>query len=264
MTDCLAVKLIEREVGSVEERLQKILSAAGLCSRRQAEEWLKAGRVTVDGVTASLGDKADGTCSVIAVDGKPISAAPEKVYLMLNKPRGYVTTLSDERGRPTAAALTADCGARVYPVGRLDMDSDGLLLMTNDGDFAQRMAHPSHRREKEYHVTVAGNLPGCDKRLGALTALEDGTPIVPARVKVLRRSGGTWVLSVIICQGLNRQIRRMCAQTGLTVKRLQRVREGCLVLGDLPQGKWRALTAKEVAALLAERGTSSRESVHMP
>ena len=167
----------------MEERLQKILSAAGLCSRRQAEEWLKAGRVTVDGVTASLGDKADGTCSVIAVDGKPISAAPEKVYLMLNKPRGYVTTLSDERGRPTAAALTADCGARVYPVGRLDMDSDGLLLMTNDGDFAQRMAHPSHRQEKEYHVTVAGNLPGCDKRLGALTALEDGTPIVPARVK---------------------------------------------------------------------------------
>lgn len=248
----------------MEERLQKILSAAGLCSRRQAEEWLKAGRVTVDGVTASLGDKADAERSAIAVDGKPISAAPEKVYLMLNKPRGYVTTLSDERGRPTAASLTADCGVRVYPVGRLDMDSDGLLLMTNDGDFAQRMAHPSHRREKEYHVTVAGNLTGCDKRLASLTALEDGTPIVPAKVKVLRRGGGTWVLSVTICQGLNRQIRRMCAQTGLTVKRLQRVREGCLVLGDLPQGKWRALTAKEVEALLEEKGTSSRESVHMP
>ena len=248
----------------MEERLQKILSAAGLCSRRQAEEWLKAGRVTVDGVTASLGDKADTERSAIAVDGKPISAAPEKVYLMLNKPRGYVTTLSDERGRPTAASLTTDCGVRVYPVGRLDMDSDGLLLMTNDGDFAQRMAHPSHRKDKEYHVTVSGALPGCDKRLGALTALEDGTPIVPAKVKVLRRNGGTWVLSVTICQGLNRQIRRMCAQAGLRVKRLQRVREGCLALGDLPQGKWRALTAEEVGALLGEKGTSSRESVHMP
>ena len=248
----------------MEERLQKILSAAGLCSRRQAEEWLKAGRVTVDGVTASLGDKADAERSAIAVDGKPISAAPEKVYLMLNKPRGYVTTLSDERGRPTAASLTADCGVRVYPVGRLDMDSDGLLLMTNDGDFAQRMAHPSHRREKEYQVTVSGALSGCDRRLASLTALEDGTPIVPAKVKVLRRNGGTWVLSITICQGLNRQIRRMCAQAGLRVKRLQRVREGCLALGDLPLGKWRALTAKEVAALLTEKGTSSRESVHMP
>ena len=248
----------------MEERLQKILSAAGLCSRRQAEEWLKAGRVTVDGVTASLGDRADKDHAVIAVDGKQISDAPEKVYLMLNKPRGYVTTLSDERGRPTAASLTADCGARVYPVGRLDMDSEGLLLMTNDGDFAQRMAHPSHRREKEYQVTVSGALPGCDRRLGSLTALEDGAPIVPARVKVLRRGNDTWLLSVTICQGLNRQIRRMCAQAGLRVKRLQRVREGCLVLGNLPLGKWRALTAKEVAALLEEKGPSSRESVHMP
>ena len=236
----------------MEERLQKILSAAGLCSRRQAEEWLKAGRVTVDGVTASLGDKADKDHSVIAVDGKPLAAEPEKVYLMLNKPRGYVTTLSDERGRPTAASLTADCGVRVYPVGRLDMDSEGLLLMTNDGDFAQRMAHPRHRREKEYHVTVSGSLPGCDRRLEALTALEDGTPIAPAQVRVLRRNGETWVLSVTIRQGLNRQIRRMCAQVGLTVRRLRRVREGALLLGDLPPGKWRSLTAAEVAALLRE------------
>lgn len=135
----------------------------------------------MDGVTASLGDKADKTHSVIAVDGKPLAAEPEKVYLMLNKPRGYVTTLSDERGRPTAASLTADCGVKVYPVGRLDMDSEGLLLMTNDGDFAQRMAHPSHRKEKEYHVTVSGALPGATGRLRALTALEDGTPIAPRK-----------------------------------------------------------------------------------
>ena len=236
----------------MEERLQKILSAAGLCSRRQAEAWLQAGRVTVNGVPAALGDRADRDRDLIAVDGKPLTAAPEKVYLLLHKPRGYVTTLSDERGRPTAAALTADCGARVYPVGRLDMDSEGLLLMTNDGDFAQRMAHPRHRREKEYHVTVSGSLPGCDRRLEALTALEDGTPIAPAQVRVLRRNGETWVLSVTICQGLNRQIRRMCAQAGLTVRRLRRVREGSLLLGNLPPGKWRSLTAAEVAALLRE------------
>ena len=236
----------------MEERLQKILSAAGLCSRRQAEAWLQAGRVTVNGVPAALGDRADRDRDLIAVDGKPLTAVPEKVYLLLHKPRGYVTTLSDERGRPTAAALTADCGARVYPVGRLDMDSEGLLLMTNDGDFAQRMAHPRHRREKEYHVTVSGSLPGCDRRLEALTALEDGTPIAPAQVRVLRRNGETWVLSVTIRQGLNRQIRRMCAQAGLTVRRLRRVREGSLLLGDLPPGKWRSLTAAEVAALLRE------------
>ena len=236
----------------MEERLQKILSAAGLCSRRQAEAWLQAGRVTVNGVPAALGDRADRDRDLIAVDGKPLTAVPEKVYLLLHKPRGYVTTLSDERGRPTAAALTADCGARVYPVGRLDMDSEGLLLMTNDGDFAQRMAHPRHRREKEYHVTVSGSLPGCDRRLEALTALEDGTPIAPAQVRVLRRNGETWVLSVTIRQGLNRQIRRMCAQVGLTVRRLRRVREGSLLLGNLPPGKWRSLTAAEVAALLRE------------
>ena len=236
----------------MEERLQKILSAAGLCSRRQAEEWLKAGRVTVDGRIAALGDKADPERSAVAVDGKPLAPPPEKVYLMLNKPRGYVTTLSDERGRAAVAELTADCGTRVYPVGRLDCDSDGLLLLTNDGDFAQRMAHPSHRKEKEYHVTVTGRLAGCERRLAALTALEDGSPIVPARVTVLRRDGGTWVLSVTICQGLNRQIRRMCALAELRVKRLQRVREGSLTLGDLTLGKWRYLTAEEVKRLAEE------------
>ena len=236
----------------MEERLQKILSAAGLCSRRQAEEWLKAGRVTVDGRIAALGDKADPERSAVAVDGKPLAPPPEKVYLMLNKPRGYVTTLSDERGRAAVAELTADCVTRVYPVGRLDCDSDGLLLLTNDGDFAQRMAHPSHRKEKEYHVTVTGRLAGCERRLAALTALEDGSPIVPARVTVLRRDGGTWVLSVTICQGLNRQIRRMCALAELRVKRLQRVREGRLTLGDLPIGKWRYLTAEEVKRLAEE------------
>lgn len=236
----------------MKERLQKLISAAGLTSRRKAEEWLLAGRVTVNGQVASLGDQADPDVDRVEVDGRPLTRGNQRTYVMLNKPRGYVTTLSDERGRAAVAELTADCGTRVYPVGRLDCDSDGLLLLTNDGDFAQRMAHPSHRKEKEYHVTVTGRLAGCERRLAALTALEDGSPIVPARVTVLRRDGGTWVLSVTICQGLNRQIRRMCALAELRVKRLQRVREGSLTLGDLPLGKWRYLTAEEVKRLAEE------------
>ena len=137
---------------------------------------------------------------------------------MLHKPRGVVTTLSDEKGRPTVAGLVSGCGGRVYPVGRLDMDSEGLLLLTSDGDFAQRLAHPSHRMEKEYHVTVTGRLEGCEARLMALTALEDGSPIVPARVETVARKEGRKVLSVVIHQGLNRQVRRMCALAELRVE----------------------------------------------
>lgn len=231
------------------ERLQKILSAAGVCSRRQAEEYLKAGRVTVNGAVAQLGDKADPEGDLIQVDGKLVGEREARCYLLLHKPRGYVTTLSDERGRRTVAELTADCGARVYPVGRLDMDSEGLLLMTNDGAFAQRLSHPSHELEKEYHVTVTGQLPGCRERLAALTALEDGTPIALARVEVVEKRESSWVLSVTIHQGLNRQVRRMCALAGLEVRRLKRVREGSLPLGKLPAGKWRRLTAAEVRRL---------------
>ena len=234
----------------MEQRLQKILSAAGLCSRRQAEEYLKAGRVTVNGVVAAVGDKADTDTDVILLDGVTVTVAEERIYMMLNKPRGYVTTLSDERGRPTVAELTADCACRVYPVGRLDMDSDGLLLLTSDGDFAQRLSHPSHEMEKEYHVTVTGQLTGCVERLESLRELEDGSKISPARVRVLKKEGGRWIISVVIHQGLNRQVRRMCALAGINVHRLQRVREGTLSLGNLPQGKWRMLTLREISDLL--------------
>ena len=218
------------------ERLQKILSAAGVCSRRKAEELLKAGRVTVNGVPAGLGDKADLEQDVIQLDGVLVAAESPKLYLMLNKPRGVVTTLSDERGRPTVDQLVASCGVRVYPVGRLDMDSEGL-------------AHPSHQTEKEYHVTVTGQLAGSPTRLAGLTTLEDGSPIAPARVAILAQGQGTWVLSVTIHQGLNRQVRRMCRLAGLQVSRLVRVREGALELGDLPQGRWRCLTPEELAGL---------------
>ncbi|MDE7260938.1 MAG: rRNA pseudouridine synthase [Oscillospiraceae bacterium] len=231
------------------DRLQKILSAAGVCSRRQAEEFLRAGRVAVNGEPASLGDPADPDQDAITLDGRPVAIQREKLYLMLHKPRGVVTTLSDEKGRPTVAGLVSGCGGRVYPVGRLDMDSEGLLLLTSDGDFAQRLAHPSHHVEKEYRVTVTGRLSGCRERLEAVEALEDGTPVARARVRVLSKGPDGWVLSVTIHQGLNRQVRRMCALAGLRVERLVRVREGPLELGKLPCGQWRRLTAQEVAAL---------------
>ena len=213
---------------------------------------MRAGRVTVNGDAASLGDQADPARDEIALDGRRIVLPSEKLSLMLHKPRGVVTTLSDEKGRPTVAGLVSDCGGRVYPVGRLDMDSEGLLLLTSDGEFAQRLAHPSHQMEKEYHVTVAGKLAGSRERLVALTELEDGTPIVPARVSVVEQKKGRLVLSVTIHQGLNRQVRRMCALAELRVERLVRVREGGLRLGTLPAGQWRFLTREERDMLLGQ------------
>lgn len=232
----------------MDERLQKLLSAAGVCSRRTAEAYITAGRVTVNGGPAELGQRADPGRDDIRVDGKPLASRGEPVYLLLNKPRGYVTTLSDERGRRTVADLVADCGARVYPVGRLDLDSEGLLLMTNDGELMQRLLHPSREVSKTYQVSVYGPVMGAAERLSAITDLE-GERIRPARVEVLRQTGRTAELSVTIHEGKNRQIRRMCAACGLTVRRLRRVREHTLELGGLPPGKWRRLTAEEVAAL---------------
>lgn len=233
----------------MKERLQKLLSAAGVCSRRAAEEYIAAGRVWVNGVVAHIGDGADPELDTVTVDGQPLPRRGETVWLLLHKPRGYVTTLSDEKGRKTAAQLVADCGARVWPVGRLDLNSEGLLLFTNDGVGTDRLLHPSHEVEKEYEVTVTGDL---SRALPVLTGpLElDGRPLAPARVDILRRDGQGGLLSVTIHEGRNRQVRRMCALAGLKVKALKRVREGSLALGDLPAGKWRRLTEGEVAALL--------------
>lgn len=232
----------------MEERLQKLLSAAGVCSRRAAETYIAGGRVTVNGRPAELGQRADPERDDIRVDGKPLAPRAEHVYLLLNKPRGYVTTLADERGRKTVAELVKDCGQRVYPVGRLDLDSEGLLLMTNDGELMQHLLHPSHEVSKTYHVSVYGPVSGAAERLSAVTDLE-GEPIRPARVETLRRTAKTAELAVTIHEGKNRQIRRMCAACGLTVKRLRRVREHTLELGDLPAGAWRYLTPDEVLAL---------------
>ena len=226
------------------DRLQKILSGRGVASRRAAEKIIEEGRVTVNGAVALLGQSADPDVDEILLDGKPLPGSSGYVYIMLHKPRGYVTTLSDEKGRRTAAQLVADCGIRVYPIGRLDMDSEGLLLFTNDGDFANGLMHPKHEVEKSYLTWVDHYSED------ALAALKkpitlDGYKIRAPKVRVVK----TGLLEITIHEGRNRQVRRMCEAAGMHVTRLKRVREGNLHLGDLPLGKWRYLTQEEVERL---------------
>lgn len=230
------------------ERLQKILSARGVASRRKAEEMIQAGRVTVNGVTAALGSSADPEVDQILVDGALLPAQSGYVYILLNKPRGYVTTLSDEKGRKDAASLVSSCGTRVYPVGRLDMDSEGLLLFTNDGEFANQLMHPKHEVEKTYDTWVTGYTPGAEELLKRPITL-DGYTIRPPRVTLLNAKGEKALFRIVIHEGRNRQVRRMCQAAGMTVTRLRRIGEGELKLGDLPLGKWRYLTPAEVEAL---------------
>ena len=232
----------------MKERLQKILSSRGVCSRRKAEELIQAGKVSVNGAAASLGDAADPEVDQILVEGKPLPAREEYVYILLHKPRGFVTTLSDEKGRPNAAQLVADCGVRVYPVGRLDMDSEGLLLFTNDGEFANNLMHPKHEVEKTYDTWVTGYNPGCFKRLGQPMEL-DGYALKIPKLSLLKVEGKTARIRITIHEGRNRQVRRMCEIAGMHVTRLKRVKEGSLELGDLPRGKWRYLTKEEISKL---------------
>ncbi len=233
------------------ERLQKIIASRGLCSRRQAEQWIEAGRVTVNGVVARLGDTAEADTDTILVDGKPLPGAAKKVYLMLNKPRGYVTTLSDERGRKNAAELVTGCGCRVYPVGRLDMDSEGLLLFTNDGDFANLLMHPRHEVDKCYRVWVTGFAPEKLEALAEPIEL-DGYRIRKPGIRPVKTEGARAILDITIHEGRNRQVRRMCQAAGLEVARLKRIAEGKLRLGDLKPGAWRYLNAREIELLLQE------------
>lgn len=233
----------------MEERLQKILSSSGLTSRRAAEEWINAGRIRVNGKIAKLGDRADLETDQIEVDGVLIRPPQVRTYLMLNKPRGYVTTLSDEKGRRTVAQLVSDCGKRVWPVGRLDLDSEGLLILTDDGELTQHLIHPSHQVEKEYLVWVSGDVGKGIPILSSPMEL-DGELLSPAKVRRGKNSGAVTQLSVTIHQGKNRQVRRMCAKAGLEVLRLKRIREGELQLDrTIPVGKWRYLTDTEIKAL---------------
>ena len=232
------------------ERLQKILASRGVASRRRCEEMITAGRVQCNGAVAKLGDSADPDRDTILVDGKPLPQRAKYVYLMLHKPRGYVTTLSDERGRPEAARLVEDCGTRVYPVGRLDMDSEGLLIFTNDGEFANRLMHPRHEVKKISRVVVKGYTPEAVLRLSQPVTL-DGYTIRKPEVCCIRadQAGGKAELEVTIHEGRNRQVRRMCAMAGMQVVRLVRIAEGELRLGALKRGAWRYLTEDEVAQL---------------
>lgn len=231
-------------------RLQKILSEAGICSRRAAEKLITDGRIAVNGKTAALGDRA-GDRDTVTMDGQPVTraAAGGKVYIMLNKPRGYVTTASDELGRKCVTDLVADVGTRVYPIGRLDKNSEGLLLLTNDGEFANSLMHPSHRVQKVYRVTLEGGFPP-EAELGLLEGVMcDGELLTVQSFSVLEEVGDRIVLQIILTQGKNRHIRRMCDALHLTVVRLKRVSEGGVKLGMLGVGKWRPLTDQELATL---------------
>ena len=235
----------------MKERLQKILSARGVASRRKAEEMITAGLVTVNGKVAVVGDTADTDVDEILVEGKPLPQQNQYVYILLNKPRGYVTTLSDEKGRKNAAELVAGCGVRVYPVGRLDMDSEGLLLFTNDGEFANLMMHPRHEVDKVYRVWVTNFAP---EKLDALREpIElDGYQIKKPKVRPVRMEPTRAILDVTIHEGRNRQVRRMCQAAGLEVARLKRIAEGDLRIGDLKPGQWRELEPREIELLLKD------------
>ena len=235
----------------MRERIQKILSARGVASRRKAEEMIVAGRVAVNGAICRLGDLADPETDEILVDGQRLPEEGGRVYILLHKPRGFVTTLSDEKGRKNAAQLVADCGERVYPIGRLDMDSEGLLLFTNDGEFANALMHPRLEVKKTYRVFVDGYSQEKLEKLGIPIVL-DGYRIHPPEIQLEWAAGERAAVLVTIHEGRNRQVRRMCAAAGMQVRRLIRIREGSLSLGDLPKGKWRYLTDDEVKALKAE------------
>lgn len=232
------------------QRVQKVLAAAGIGSRRACEELIAAGRVTVDGKTVTLGAKADPTADVITVDGERVHTNPTLVHLLLNKPPGYVTTVNDPEGRPTVMDLVPP-NPRVYPVGRLDRDTEGLLILTNDGELANRLAHPRYEVEKTYVAQIRGALKRqATRQLLDGVQLEDG----PARARSVRELGHAEdksLVELIIAEGRKREVRRMLAAVGLHVERLARVKVGPLPLGDISPGKFRPLTGAEVRRLYA-------------
>ena len=231
------------------ERIQKILASRGVASRRHCEELIVQGRVTSNGEVCILGQSADPDRDEILLDGLPIPEKRECIYLLLNKPKGYVTTLRDEKGRKNVAQLVSGCGRRVYPVGRLDMDSEGLLLMTDDGAFADALMHPKHEVNKVYRVTVDGFSKENLEKL-ALPIVLDGYRIRSPKIALVRETGkGAAELLITIHEGRNRQVRRMCAAAGMKVRRLIRISEGPLQLGNLAAGEWRYLTLDEVSSL---------------
>ena len=231
-----------------EIRLQKYISAIGLMSRRAAEKEIENGKIKVNGQKAELGQKINPENDRVTYNGKTLTQRPVErhVYIMLNKPRGYVTTLSDDKARKCVAELVKDVKTRVYPVGRLDMDSEGLLLFTNDGDLANKLTHPKHNIPKIYHVKVKGEIT--PERLKALSKpmIIDEYEIMPVKCEIITRKEGFTVIRMELYEGRNRQIRKMCEQVGLEILKLQRVAVGNIKLGDLSPGKWRHLTKTQI------------------
>lgn len=234
-----------------EVRLQKYISDNGVMSRRAAEKEIEAGKIKVNGTPAVLGQKIIPGKDRVTYKGKEINHGQKnaKVYIMLNKPRGYVSTLSDEKGRKCVAELVEDVGTRVYSMGRLDMNSEGLLLFTNDGDLANKITHPGHDIPKIYHVKVKSEItPEQLKTLNGKMTIDD-YEILPVKTDIITRKEGFTVLRMELYEGRNRQIRKMCEQVGLEVTRLQRIAVGRITLGDLSPGKWKYLTKSQVEYL---------------
>lgn len=237
------------------ERLQKYLAHAGIGSRRSCEELIVQGKVKVNGqVITALGTKIDPHKDVVQINGKTVQKKERKVYIVLNKPTGYVTTSKDPQGRPTVLDLIKEKDTRIYPVGRLDFETEGLLLLTNDGELAYRLTHPKYKVKKVYHVLVKG-VPE-EKSLQILrkgVLLDDGMT-QPAEVKVLKRGNNTALLELTIHEGKNRQVRRMCEAIKHPVIKLKRIKVGFLTLGSLPKGKYRELSVQEIRQLKKSLG----------
>ncbi len=250
-----------------DTRIQKALADMGLCSRRQAERIILEGRVKLNGHPVKLGDKMDMHEDVLSVDGRTIRPPKKKEYkyYMLHKPRGYITTSSDDRGRKTVMELIKDIPERVYPVGRLDKDSEGLLLFTNDGALANALTHPSHQVAKMYRVTV--HPAATEEQVVALAngvVLDDGTKTLPAIIRVVAEDEDRTVMEMSIKEGKNRQIRRMCRAVGLDVARLSRKSVGAVKLGMLAPGKYRELKPSEILALKAAAEKAGRKNAKKP
>lgn len=244
-------------------RLQKYLASCGVASRRGAEALIKQGRIRVNGIVVTeMGVQIDEENDRVEFDGQPVRPEKKMVYIMLNKPAGFVTTVSDDKGRDTVMSLVSDIPVRIYPIGRLDYDTEGLLLMTNDGDLTYRITHPKNNVEKTYVAEVTGNVT-----MNTLTQLRngvylDGVRTHPAKVEVIGATQLGTKLEITIHEGKNRQVRRMFESVGCIVKKLKRTREAGLILGHLPLGRWRKLTESEIN-MLKKIGTGKKSSAEM-